>query len=143
MTELKDDIEKYLKGQMGPDEMHALEKKALSDPFLFDALGGAESIGANDFLAAVRELDQRVSGKRARRPSMVVWRIAASVALLVGASYVLYTFLQPKDTTTLAEKTSQEDAAPPAVSDSLLSTPPEKPKEKLLSLSLEATSQPE
>src|SRR6185295_10351335 len=109
MADMKDDIERYLKGQMGPEEMHALEKKALTDPFLFDALGGAESIGANDFLAAVRELDQAISGKRERRSSMVIWRIAASVALLAVASYVLYTFLRPKDTMTLAQQASQEE----------------------------------
>jgi len=72
MADLKDDIEKYLNGQLGPEERHALEKKALSDPFLFDALGGAESIGANEFLEAVRGLDRRTSG---RRESVFQWSV--------------------------------------------------------------------
>ena len=150
MAELKDDIEKYLKGQLGPEERHALEKKALSDPFLFDALGGAESIGANEFLEAVRGLDRRTSGKREIRIPPAGWQIAAGVALLVGASYVLYTSFGSNDPGTLAQKASQEEdatsanesAAKNAVTDSSLSTQ-EKAKEKLLSLSPAVTSQPD
>ncbi len=152
MDDLKDDIEKYLKGQLGPEEMHDLEKKALSDPFLFDALGGAESIGATDFLAAVRELDQRIAGKQERISSTLVWRIAASVALLAGVSYILYTYVGSKDPMTLAQESLQEEAAtsPTAAAplangmttDSSLSTQV-KPKEKLLSLNRTETSRPE
>jgi len=150
MADLKDDIEKYLKGQLGHEERHALEKKALSDPFLFDALGGAESIGANEFLEAVRGLDRRTSGKREIRIPPAGWQIAAGVALLVGASYVLYTSFGSNDPGTLAQKASQEEdatsanesAAKNAVTDSSLSTQ-EKAKEKLLSLSPAVTSQPD
>jgi hypothetical protein len=49
MSELKDDIEKYLKGELSPKEMHELEKKALSDPFLADALEGGLSIDHHEF----------------------------------------------------------------------------------------------
>ena len=38
MADLKADIEKYLNGKLSPSEMHALEKKALDDPFLAEAL---------------------------------------------------------------------------------------------------------
>src|SRR5258705_9647460 len=89
MADLKDDIEIYLKGQLGPEERHALEKKALSDPFLFDALGGAESIGADEFLEAVRGLDQRTSGRREFRIPALGWEIAAGDAVLVWPSYVI------------------------------------------------------
>jgi hypothetical protein len=34
------DIERYYSGQMPAEEMHALEKAALEDPFLADALDG-------------------------------------------------------------------------------------------------------
>jgi len=151
MADLKDDIEKYLNGQLGPEERHALEKKALSDPFLFDALGGAESIGANEFLEAVRGLDRRTSGRREISFPVVGWQIAAGVALLVGASYVLYTSFGSNDPGTLAQKASQEEGATSAnesaitsknaAIDSSLSTQ-EKAKEKLLSLS-PVISQPE
>ena len=34
------DLQRYLKGELSPREMHALEKAALDDPFLSDALEG-------------------------------------------------------------------------------------------------------
>jgi hypothetical protein len=37
------DIEKYLKGELSPREMHDLENAALEDPFLADALDGMSS----------------------------------------------------------------------------------------------------
>ena len=35
-----DDIERYYSGKMSPVEMHQLEKAAMEDPFLADALEG-------------------------------------------------------------------------------------------------------
>ena len=147
MTDLKDNIEKYLKGQLGPEEMHALEKKALSDPFLFDALGGAESIGANDFLADIRNLDRRIAGKqKGIRPWTAVWRIAASIALLIGAVYGIYTFVQPNEPGTLAQKKSEEEATPQpknGATDSAAKSHQENTREELLSLNSPVTTQPQ
>ena len=50
----KADIEKYLQGKMSASEMHALEKAALQDPFLADAIEGfeiADTIKSNNALA--------------------------------------------------------------------------------------------
>ena len=52
MGDFENDIEKYRKGLLTEKEMHLLEKRALSDPFLADALEGAESIGSEDFSVA-------------------------------------------------------------------------------------------
>src|SRR5215470_15444588 len=35
-----EDIQRYWKGQLSPQEMHAMEKAALDDPFLADAMEG-------------------------------------------------------------------------------------------------------
>ena len=56
MNDLKNDIERYRKGELTPSEMHALEKKALSDPFLADALEGASEINAEAFASDVHDL---------------------------------------------------------------------------------------
>ncbi|MBC7588424.1 MAG: carboxypeptidase regulatory-like domain-containing protein, partial [Chitinophagaceae bacterium] len=40
------DIENYLQGNMTAAEMHAIEKEALKDPFLADAMEGYEEMGA-------------------------------------------------------------------------------------------------
>ena len=39
-------LEKYLKGELTPAERHRLERMALDDPFLAEALEGAEEIHA-------------------------------------------------------------------------------------------------
>ena len=87
MADLKNDIEKYLKGELGPKELHALEKMALNDPFLAEALEGSESVQSEDFLSDVAELERRIQKQKARRAWIVPLRIAASVALLLGISY--------------------------------------------------------
>ena len=42
-----DDIEKYHKGVLSAKEMHDLEKAAMDDPFLADALEGYAVAGVN------------------------------------------------------------------------------------------------
>lgn len=38
------DIERYLNGSMTPQEMHELEKAALTDPLLADAIDGYSNV---------------------------------------------------------------------------------------------------
>ncbi|MBX2914251.1 MAG: TonB family protein [Cyclobacteriaceae bacterium] len=44
MTNREEDIKRYLQGEMTPAEQHALEKAALSDPFLAEALEGLSNL---------------------------------------------------------------------------------------------------
>jgi TonB family protein len=44
MTNLEKDIQRYLRGEMSLAEQHALEKAALSDPFLAEALEGLSNL---------------------------------------------------------------------------------------------------
>ncbi len=60
MNDWKDDIEKYRKGELTPSEMYSLEKKALSDTFLADALEGSETISAKDFSEDLDELKESI-----------------------------------------------------------------------------------
>lgn len=97
------DIERYLQGRLLPAEMHALEKAALQDPFLADALEGyrsADLVAAKDDLADIRE--RLLSRDRDKditpqiiplRSSAKWWRIAAIFLLVSGAGSVgLYLF---------------------------------------------------
>ena len=56
------DIEKYHKGLLSPKEMHDLEKAALEDPFLADALEGYAVTGVNAE-ADIAELKKRLAEK--------------------------------------------------------------------------------
>src|SRR5687767_5750161 len=95
MADLKNDIEKYLHGELSPEERHALEKRALSDPFLADALEGGESLPADSFTGDLRMLEaslQARTGKRERKVvPLWVWpaRIAAGLLLLAVATFVI------------------------------------------------------
>ncbi len=89
------DFERYHSGTMPAGEMHALEKAALEDPFLADALEGfAYSSSAEK---DIEELGARLNKKRERNVFSLYsisqsgwWRIAALFIIVAGAGYFLY-----------------------------------------------------
>lgn len=121
MADLKNDIEKYLRGELSPAERHVLEKRALSDPFLADALEGGESISAEHFSADLETLRASLQDRIGNRKSVKViplwvWpaRIAAGLLLLAVATFVIVNIAQ-RDTShdTLTENEIEETPAPP------------------------------
>jgi TonB family protein len=88
MHDLNHDIEKYRKGELSPAEMHLLEKKALSDPFLAEGLEGIESISHEQFSDDLTNLNQRLSKKK--ETIFTPLRIAAAVFILLTSSFILY-----------------------------------------------------
>jgi TonB family protein len=91
MGDLKDDIERYCKGELSPAEMHALERKALTDPFIADALEGAGSVTSDEFEADISTLQKELEQRR--RPTVVLWvwagRIAAGLAVVALITFTL------------------------------------------------------
>ncbi len=115
MTDWQNDLERYRLGKMTPAEMHAFEKRALQDPFLADALEGAEQIAPEDFAQDLKELTSKLTSKEkaviaasqasptdAQSTKSWVWplRIAASVLLLVGMFWIGNQLI-PEDSTQL------------------------------------------
>jgi hypothetical protein len=64
MSDYRNDIEKYVKGELTPAERNALERKALHDPFLADALEGAEQLSAIDFSKDIDSLSSKLISKK-------------------------------------------------------------------------------
>lgn len=60
MTDYTHDIKRYLSGAMTPQERHAFEKKVLADPFLAEALEGAEQLSATEFQKDVEALNKQI-----------------------------------------------------------------------------------
>jgi hypothetical protein len=98
------DIEKYHKGQLSAQEMHDLEKAALDDPFLADAIEGYSTAGVN-VEADLAELKQRLAEAdkqrkvvpiAAPRPGIPWLRVAALLILIAGAGTMIY-FLSTKE----------------------------------------------
>lgn len=67
MGKLEDDIKRYLAGEMTPEEQYALEKKALSDPFLYEALEGMNSISDQELNTDLNELSFRIKERSRER----------------------------------------------------------------------------
>jgi TonB family protein len=103
MRNRKHDIEKYLRGELSPSEMHALEKEALSDPFLAEALEGIEQAGADKFLYDLHKINRSVhdrTRKRLRKNSKTIrmwgWTsaVAATVVLLAVSGFLVVQILR-------------------------------------------------
>ena len=131
------DIEKYLKGELSPREMHDLENAALEDPFLADALDGM-SIALSPALATApqatdppvpatdlsRDLDElhtrlnarvaAVPGRNNIRRAIPRWSIAATIILLLGIGCVVYyTFLTSGRSKVITSSSPVAAASPP------------------------------
>lgn len=109
------DIQRYHSGQMSPQEMHLLEKAALDDPFLADALEGyAFTTTPVQDMAEIRErLKQRTNTPRTiplftRYPWL---RAAAIIIFIVGAGWLAWQFsFSPKEKIAIQPPTTQEKA---------------------------------
>jgi len=84
-------LRKYLNGELSAQEMQALEKDALEDPFLSDAIEGLEESGkhAVSFEASVADLQKRLTErvrKQKKKRGIVFmfprWQVAASIIFL-------------------------------------------------------------
>lgn len=106
------DIERYHQGLLSPQERHALEKAALEDPFLADALEGYAMPGLQA-QADLAELRKKLSDRMAstqgaaipitRRSWAPLLRVAAILIVMVGAGLLVYQFAFTKKDTELAQ----------------------------------------
>jgi TonB family protein len=93
MSEQSHDIEKYLRGELTPAEMHALEKRALDDPFLADALEGASQLSQHELHADLQSLHKALNERVDERKVISLWgwtaRIAAGLILIAISTFVI------------------------------------------------------
>jgi hypothetical protein len=96
------DIEQYLAGNLSPQQMHAMEKAALNDPFLAEAMEGYEAMNTkewNNHLVALRE-EIANKGTVAKviplHKSKNNWWKAAAAVLIIGGG-ATFTILFNKD----------------------------------------------
>ncbi len=139
MTERSNDIKRYLRGEMTPAERHAFEKKALSDPFLADALEGLEQLDqkdlSNDLELLHKQLDQKTSDTN-NKGNRWTWglRIAAGLLLIFIATFTIWNLLDntQKPSQLSSEGSTKSTQAPQSTTPlNIDSTLLEKPKEQL------------
>jgi hypothetical protein len=97
ITYSAEDIQRYWNGQLSPQEMHAMEKAALDDPFLADAMEGMgmamqehDEKTLNTQLGEMRVQIQARSSEMAQTApvrSFRWWKVAAAAFVLVIAGY--------------------------------------------------------
>ncbi len=89
------DIEAYFSGKLSGSQMHTMEKDALDDPFLAEAMEGYEAMQGKDWNSQLAALHQQFA--EIRLPAKVVplnrstgrwWKVAAAV-LLIGSGATL------------------------------------------------------
>jgi TonB family protein len=119
MTDYRHDIEKYIKGELTPAERHALERKALDDPFLAEALEGAELIKTDEFAGDVAELQKKLAGKKIIPFWMWPARIAAGLAIILVSGYIVWSVLEEDPAQDLALQKNETAAPPPTAGDSI------------------------
>ncbi|MFT3933441.1 MAG: carboxypeptidase-like regulatory domain-containing protein [Chitinophagaceae bacterium] len=97
------DIEKYWKGELSAQQRHAMEKAALDDPFLADAMEGYEEKtlpGRSNISSDVDILKQRLAERVNEKDTVKTigfgwWKIAAVFLVIAGAALV-YTLMNGK-----------------------------------------------
>jgi len=134
-----EDIQQYFAGKLTPAAMHAMEKAALDDPFLEEAMEGYALVPAEEWrksLAVVHTHYQQATTAPAipyRKPAIYkLWRAAAAV-LIIGCSVAIAYYTTRQNYTDkeriAATKAAPEqteikqqdinETVPPAIADSL------------------------
>src|SRR5258706_15716690 len=94
-----EDIHRYFSGKMTTTQMHAMEKAALNDPLLTDAMEGYSAVPSftddkkfGKLQKDLNELKGKLSVKKTdeRVYNSLGWKAAAAVLLLFGTVLALY-----------------------------------------------------
>ncbi|WP_440132606.1 TonB family protein [Chitinophaga sancti] len=118
-------IRRYLAGELDHKAMHALERQALDDPFLAEALEGFEQHAPDQRVNLAdlgKRLEQRVQpAKKNVVPMYVRWAAAAAVCLLIGSSVI---WLWPaRNQSEIAKVTVKTDTIIPAEVTAMVQVP--------------------
>ncbi|HRG23998.1 MAG TPA: carboxypeptidase-like regulatory domain-containing protein [Chitinophagaceae bacterium] len=122
------DIEKYQQGLLSPAEAHAMEKAALEDPFLADAMEGYADAGTTlqaDLEDLKKRLAQRTEEKAtviplggAGKSSFPFMRAAVMIGVLAGAGTLAYLFMFKGKEQPIAQAKQEKNIPAAVVTDS-------------------------
>ncbi|MDO5665358.1 MAG: carboxypeptidase-like regulatory domain-containing protein [Bacteroidia bacterium] len=101
----------YIRGKRHGKEANQLERKAMNDPFLQDAIDGYDSVGSNS-MPVIEKLEKQLNSPTKHVDKRAwIWAAAAVLVLLIGIPIFLY---QPKIKDVQiasSENTKQEEIA--------------------------------
>lgn len=82
-------LKDYIQGKRHGKEANQLEREAMNDPFLQDAIDGYDSLAGNH-LHTIEKLEKKIAHKPARMDKRVwIWVAAALLLLLIGIPFLL------------------------------------------------------
>ncbi|HLN22138.1 MAG TPA: hypothetical protein VK213_13680 [Bacteroidales bacterium] len=96
-----DNVGKYLKGKLSGEERNVFEKQMQKDMFLDEAVEGLSELTAEQYEDDLKKLEKRLRNKTIRSQKVILYRVAASVAVLIVASVFI---LIERDRTTMPQK---------------------------------------
>lgn len=133
MHDDRNDIDRYLRDEMTPRERHLFEKRMLSDPFLSDAVEGAQAVRSGEFREDVKSLSQQLRDQRDNAWGMSI-RIAAGVVLVFVVGWLAYRGdSQGEKKELAAAKTDSTTSGPQDTAKQMLSLAQPKPSETVAS----------
>lgn len=104
------DIQDYLQGRLTPLQMHAMEKAALDDPLLAEAMEGYQGMPNDDWKEQLAALKNNFSGEKQQAKVIALpqrknnwWKVAAAVLLLGGAATIAYQITNKKTNKEIAK----------------------------------------
>lgn len=97
----------YINGRKKGKDAHDLEKKAMRDPFLFEALDGFDTVDG-DHMAHMEAIRNKIKGRRTRQNGRSLWNTitAAAVVIVIGLASSLF-LLQDQQHSMYAENDIQ------------------------------------
>lgn len=111
-------LRKYLNGELTDKEMQAVEKAALEDPFLSDAIDGLEEADkhSSSFETDVADLQRRISERvrehKKKRGVVFLfprWQVAASILIIVALTTLTITLLKNTGTQNPISQVNKKD----------------------------------
>ncbi len=110
------DIERYRNRQMPAQERHALEKAALEDPFLAEAIEGYMQHSPQTLLQDTEDLKKRLQEKAGAkviplRSTKIWWSAAAAILIVLGTAFTWY-WLTPTENNIAQQKEKEQKIEP-------------------------------
>lgn len=116
-------LKDYIRGQRQGKEANQLERKAMDDPFLQDAIDGYDSM-EGDHISMIEDLENRFSSPKKRiNKQRWIWAATAAIILLIGIPLLLHKPYMEEDTAVASSDATpqkKEEEAPLLKDDTLL-----------------------
>jgi len=103
------DFLRYRKGEMTGEERNSFERELQKDPFAYEASEGFESLSPGDILSDLKKIETRIPKAKTRVKGFVIYRIAASVAVLMVISTIFILVQRDKNDVQLAKEEKKSE----------------------------------